>query len=185
MSIRIWTLMLLTWPITALPRHVPVLTVCDALQRAREYRGREVIVVGVRGWTIDGAYLRQNCLEGSTGARQTVEEVIGLPFSSHAPRLPPGFRWHRAALNSKFREAQSSTKLSIAQNEQVGRVLLPPEKWVAVYGILESPKTSRAPTSRGASRETGAGRGPSGSGKVALLSREGSEYDLGGAGAGQ
>ncbi|MGI9071474.1 MAG: hypothetical protein ACR2JB_09215 [Bryobacteraceae bacterium] len=98
--------------------------------------------------------------------------------------MPTGFVWNRAALDARLRQAQLYTRAFTGQREEKGQALLPSEKWVAVYGRLQSPKVFRPPVKRGDTVQSGNGYGANGSVKAALLAQQGAEYDFDGPDAG-
>ncbi len=57
----------LTAVLAAQPRHspnIPVLTVCELLRNLNHYRGKDVVLVGVAGWTFDGGFFDEPCEPG-------------------------------------------------------------------------------------------------------------------------
>jgi hypothetical protein len=103
---------------------------------------------------------------------------MALPFSPHAPPLPKAFVWNRTALKARLRKAQLYIRALTNQQEEKRQALMPSEKWVAVYGRLQSPKVFRAPMQTSAGFHPRNGYGANGSVTAALLAQERAKYDF-------
>jgi hypothetical protein len=131
----------------------PILTVCEALDKAAEYDGKVVIVVGTATGTSEGSWIGEDCpgelvIDGrkwgyaiSTGYLDDGEDP--------PPPLPKGFRWDKQALREKLRGVKKTR-----------------HRW-AVYGRLEA-KTTRVEV-REALRITSTGYGHQGSAPAQLV----------------
>lgn len=74
MTVERAILLLLVSPLPVLPEQASVLTVCEALRHVQQYRGREIIVVGLYGWAMEGGFLSENCIRSSDGTKRSTEK---------------------------------------------------------------------------------------------------------------
>jgi len=130
-------LLLFLSPFPVRPEKVPVLTVCEACNACSNTAGKKSLS-SVYGWTMEGGFLSQNCVESLRAIKRTKEELVALPSSPQAPPLPTGFLWDRTALEARLEQAWASTPTSTDQQQTTRQTLVPPNKWVAVYGLLQS-----------------------------------------------
>lgn len=107
---------------------VPILTVCEALDKAAEYDGKVVIVVGTATGTSEGSWIGEDCPGELVIDGRKWGYAISTAYLDDGddppPPLPKGFRWDKKALREKLRAVKETT-----------------HRW-AVYGRLEA-KTTR------------------------------------------
>jgi hypothetical protein len=126
--------------------NLPILTVCEALDKAAEFDGKVVIVVGTVAGTSEGSWIGEDCLGELVIDGRKRGYAISTAYlrdgDDPPPPLPKGFRWDKKALREKLTEVKKTT-----------------HRW-AVYGRLEV-KTTRVEV-RGDLRITFTGYGHQG-----------------------
>jgi len=157
-------------------QNVPVLTVCEALTGLKSHAGKDVVLVGLSGPTIEGTFISESCEADGRLSIQghrwlSMVEVSGdEKFSSERAR--PNF--DESVLRAKLLRVAATTRLSAGakDNPFSGR-------WRAVFGRLVSPGTLRPPRPPSNSRTEnlpGNGFGANGSVPARILQR--GSFDL-------
>jgi hypothetical protein len=159
--------------VSALAGTSPVLTVCEAVQNLRTYRGTNVVVVGLAGWTIEGGFLTQRC---PTRQDPSATGLIALKYDGVGSLPPPGFEAYHDSLIIKLREARQSTAINGSSEHAISASA----RWLAVYGRLDGPQIFRPPRKHGDRMHPGNGFGANGSVPAQLISSPLAEYDFGG-----
>lgn len=106
--------------VAAMPEDGLALTVCEVLSDLDRYEGKSIIVVGRFSWTDEGSWLSEDCkLEIVRGGREFSDPQISIA-------------WDRRLLEQKVAQLKRTTKLRKYRPSKYN------EKWVAVFGRLES-----------------------------------------------
>ena len=134
----------------------PILTVCEALDKATEFDGKVVIVVGASKGTSEGSWIVEHCpgelvIDGRKW-RYAISTTYPRSEVDPPPPLPRGFRWDKKALGEKLTVVKKTTTLQVLPQYHYYS-----DRWIAVYGRLEA-KTTRVEI-RGDSRITHIGYG--------------------------
>ena len=107
-----------------------VLNVCDVLRDIRAVNGKTLIVVGRSISTNEGSWLGAECSDRLSTVSFTWPNVVatssGVNDSAPPPQLPKGFKWPEAAISKS------------AAGVAGGVVRRAGQKWLAVYGRLET-----------------------------------------------
>ncbi len=151
------------------PANPPILTVCEALDKAAEYDGKVVIVVGASSGTSEGSWIGEDCpgelvIDGRKWS-YGISTAYSLGEVDPPPRLPNGFRWDKKALGEKLTQVKEATKLEVLPQYHYS------DRWMAIYGRLEA-KITRVEI-RGDTRITYTGYGHLGNAPAQLVSPQG------------
>lgn len=128
----------------------PILTVCEALDKAAEYDKKVVIVVGASRGTSEGSWIVEDCpgelvIDGRKWSHAISTTYYGdsttlsgelVKGDDPPPPVPKGFRWNKKTLREKLTDVKKTTTLQVLPQYHYS------DRWAAVYGRLEA-KTTR------------------------------------------
>ncbi len=107
-----------------------MLTVCEALHNLAEYNGKDVVIVGISGYTFEGNFMDEGC--GPDG-RTLIQEHWWLSMIYLREGRPANVSFDKDLVRRKLEDLMRQAGTS---NQPTGPFA---PKWVALYGRLVSP----------------------------------------------